>query len=255
MPARRTNEPGFADDVGLCAAGSREAGIHPVHYRDNTKAIAEIGKLPATAETPPNIFSPNWPGLRLSGGPAATAGPRTRKEDAAMTTLRRVGARHALGWRPAVAAVACAALAGCGQAAASHTGATGTTVCADAAHVDRLAISRASVNPGHFTFPAQITISSPRQAQAVAHALCALPVMPSGVINCPADVGISYRLRFAAGGRRLPPVTVEATGCQQVHGLGRVRWIERSPAFWGVLGTAAGIHPASYQTFRGTIAS
>ncbi len=172
-----------------------------------------------------------------------------------MTTLRRVGAGHALGGLPVVAALACATLAGCGQAAASHTGAAGTTVCADAAHVDRLAISRTSANPGRFTFPAEITISSLRQAQAVARALCALPAMPSGAINCPADVVISYRLRFAAGGRQLPPVTVQATGCQQVHGLGRVRWIARSPAFWGVLGQAAGIRPASYLTFRGTITS
>ena len=160
-----------------------------------------------------------------------------------------------LGGLPAVAALACATLAGCGQAAASHTSAAGTTVCAEAAHVDRLAISRTSANPGHFTFPAEVTVSTPRQARAVARALCALPAMPSGAINCPADLGISYGLRFAAGGRRLPPVTVQATGCQQVHGLGRVRWTAHSPAFWGVLGTAAGIHPASYQTFRGTIAS
>jgi len=172
-----------------------------------------------------------------------------------MATLRRVGSGHALGWLPAVVALACAALAGCGQAAASHTAAAGTTVCADAAHVDRLAISRTSTNPGHFTFPARVTVSAPRQARAVAHALCALPTMPSGTISCPADLGISYGLRFAAGGHRLPPVTVQATGCQRVSGLGRTRWTARSPAFWGVLGAAAGIHPASYQTFRGTIAS
>jgi len=172
-----------------------------------------------------------------------------------MTTLRRVGPGHTLGWLPAVAVLACAALAGCGQAAASHTAAAGTTVCADAAHVDHLAISRTSASPGHFTFPAHVTVSAPRQARAVARALCALPAMPSGAITCPADVALSYRLSFAAGGRRLPPVTVQATGCQQVHGLGRIRWIARSPAFWGVLGQAAGIRPASYQSFRGTIAS
>jgi hypothetical protein len=172
-----------------------------------------------------------------------------------MAMLRRAGSGQALGWLPVVAALACATLAGCGQAAASHTAATGTTVCAEAGHVDHLAISRASVNPGRFTFPAEITVSSPRQAQAVARALCALPVMPSGAINCPADVGISYRLRFAAGGRRLPPVKVQATGCQQVSGLGQTRWIARSPAFWAVLAQAAGVRPARYLTFRGTIGS
>jgi hypothetical protein len=44
------------------------------------------------------------------------------------------------------------------------------------------------------------------------------------------------------------PVTVDATGCQQVTGLGPVRWIARSPAFWSVLATAAGI-PADQATF------
>jgi hypothetical protein len=177
-----------------------------------------------------------------------------------MATLRRAGSGHPLRWLPAAATLASATLAGCGQAAASHAGATntpaaGTTVCAEAAHVDNLAISRTSASPGHFTFPAELTVSGTRPAQAVVRALCALPAMPSGAINCPADLGISYRLRFAAGGRQLPPVTVKATGCQQVYGLGRVRWIAHSPAFWGVLGQAAGVHPASYQTFRGTIAS
>jgi hypothetical protein len=172
-----------------------------------------------------------------------------------MVTLRRIGSGHALGWLPAVAALACATLAGCGQAAASHTAGAGATVCADAAHVDRLTISRTSMNPGRFAFPAEITITAPRQAQAVARALCALPAMPSGAISCPADLGISYRLHFAADGRRFPPVTVQATGCQQVHGLGRARWTVRSPAFWAVLGSAAGIRHASYRTFQGTIAS
>jgi putative hydrolase of the HAD superfamily len=38
----------FLDDVGLCVAGAREAGIHAVHYRDNAQAIAEIERLLAT---------------------------------------------------------------------------------------------------------------------------------------------------------------------------------------------------------------
>src|SRR6266516_1898016 len=45
----RPGETGFVDDVDLCVAGAREAGIHAVHYRDNTQAIAEIEKLLATA--------------------------------------------------------------------------------------------------------------------------------------------------------------------------------------------------------------
>jgi len=45
----RPEETVFVDDVDLCVAGAREAGIHAVHYRDNTQAIAEIEKLLATA--------------------------------------------------------------------------------------------------------------------------------------------------------------------------------------------------------------
>lgn len=38
----------FLDDVGLCVAAAREAGIHAVHYQDNAQAIAEIETLLAT---------------------------------------------------------------------------------------------------------------------------------------------------------------------------------------------------------------
>jgi epoxide hydrolase-like predicted phosphatase len=38
----------FVDDVGLCVAGAREAGLHAVHYQDNSHAIAEIETLLAT---------------------------------------------------------------------------------------------------------------------------------------------------------------------------------------------------------------
>jgi len=47
-------------------------------------------------------------------------------------------------------------------------------------------------------------------------------------------------------------VTVDATGCQQVTGLGPVRWTALSPAFWSVLAIAAGIAPADQEPFRGT---
>ncbi len=74
-------------------------------------------------------------------------------------------------------------------------------------------------------------------------------------MSCPADLGISYVLSFTASDSKLAPVTVVATGCQQVSGLGPARWIARSPAFWRVLAIAAGIAPADWATFGGTIAS
>ncbi len=41
----RPEEMVFLDDVDMNVAGAREAGIHAVHYRDNTQAIEEIEKL------------------------------------------------------------------------------------------------------------------------------------------------------------------------------------------------------------------
>ena len=98
----------------------------------------------------------------------------------------------------------------------------------------------------------QVTVTGAHQAQAVAQALCTLPAMPTGTFSCPMDWGINYRLIFTAGDSKLAPVTVDATGCQQVTGLGPVRWTALSPAFWNVLATAAGIGPADQATFGGT---
>ena len=62
--------------------------------------------------------------------------------------------------------------------------------------------------------------------------------MPHGVFACPADFGISYRLEFAAAGRRLAVVTVDPGGCERVVGAGPVRWTEQSDGFWTVLDRA-----------------
>ena len=35
----------FLDDVDVCVAGARDAGIHAVRYQDNAQAIAEIEKI------------------------------------------------------------------------------------------------------------------------------------------------------------------------------------------------------------------
>jgi len=101
-------------------------------------------------------------------------------------------------------------------------------------------------------FPDQITVASPASARAVARALCALPPMPRGVFHCPALLtGTTYQLRFTAGGRRLPPVTIEATGCEVVIGVGQTRWVTTSPGFWRVLGTAAHLRPPGRSAFSG----
>ena len=172
-----------------------------------------------------------------------------------MSAARRTGPRRALAPLPVVAALACAALTGCGSTVAAKDVPAGMTVCAHAGDVDRLTIGRVNFFPQnhvYFSFPAQVTVTGVHRSQVVAQELCTLPAMPAGAISCPMDWGINYRLIFTAGDTKLAPVTIDATGCQQVTGLGPVRWIVLSPAFWSVLATAAGIGPADQMTFGGT---
>jgi hypothetical protein len=172
-----------------------------------------------------------------------------------MGAARRTGPGRARALLPVVAALACAVLTGCGSTAAAKDAPAGMTVCAHAGDVDRLTIGRVNFFPRnhvHFTFPAHVAVTGAHRSQAVARALCTLPTMPAGPFSCPMDWGINYRLTFTVGDSKLAPVTVDATGCQQVTGLGPLRWTARSPAFWSVLATSAGIAPADQTPFRGT---
>jgi hypothetical protein len=142
-------------------------------------------------------------------------------------------------------------------AGATGPGSTGTpggaALCSDQAAVTRLVVSRVSALPQnhlHFAFPAAITVASPGRARAVAAAVCGLPPMPRVVMNCPADLGVSYRLSFAAGSTTFPVVTASAGGCSGVAGAGPVRSTDRSPGFWAALARAMGISPAA--ALRGT---
>src|SRR5262252_7531915 len=97
-----------------------------------------------------------------------------RQEGRTMAGHWQAGARPPRGWLPAVAALACIVLAGCGHAAASATSnGAGTATCTNAAHIDRLTIDRLNLLHQNFRFvaPAQITVTDARQAQTVARAL------------------------------------------------------------------------------------
>jgi hypothetical protein len=169
---------------------------------------------------------------------------------------------------PLAAALTCAALAACGSHAtgqdASITATPAATVsggsglCANTQSVQRLSIRRINSLPQnheHFTFPAHVNVGDPGKARAVAQAACKLPPMPPGGFSCPADWGITYTLNFMLGGKKFPAVTIDATDCQEVKGLGRTRWVARTPAFWSVLGQAMGIPHASNAAFRGSLRS
>lgn len=161
------------------------------------------------------------------------------------------------------------ALAACGSVAAGSSGAAGSaasptavsaaqgTLCADQGSVNHLVVTRKGivthVQAQRFAFPAVVTVTSPAQAQAVAKAICALPPGPTGITNCPADLGISYQLRFAADGRHFGVVTVASTGCEMVSGAGKVRTISTTPGFWVVLGKAMRLQgPVAQKAFAGT---
>ena len=83
--------------------------------------------------------------------------------------------------------------------------------------------------------PRGITIGEPGPVRGLASALCGLPAMPRGQVNCPAQFRGSLRLAFAAGRRSFPPVTVQVSGCRVVTGLGPSRTAS-SGAFWRILG-------------------
>jgi hypothetical protein len=100
-------------------------------------------------------------------------------------------------------------------------------LCADAAHLDRMVVSLgAGFMQGHVreAQPVGVTIADPARVQAVAAALCGLPVMASTHLACPYIRGGAYRLTFSDGGRMFPPVMVQIAGCHRlVTGLGPAR--------------------------------
>ncbi len=100
--------------------------------------------------------------------------------------------------------------------------------------------------------PARVTIASPAAARSVARAICALPATPHGtVMNCPADLGVSYRLSFAAGRAGFQVVTISVGGCGQVTGAGPAR--QATPAaFWTGLARAMGDPHPGRSALQGT---
>jgi hypothetical protein len=125
-------------------------------------------------------------------------------------------------------------------------------LCRDAGTVTSLRIVRAPgprVPQEQAAVPGMVIVTSPAHARAVARALCGLPAMPHGLISCPAMFpGTNYQLTFTTDGQALPPVTIEATGCATVTGVGPVRQAT-SAAFWRVLAVAAGVSPPDQGTF------
>ena len=173
------------------------------------------------------------------------------------------------------AALGAIVLAGCGSISASSTGAataaspkassspsvspsaaaTQAALCQHTATVTGLVITRnhvMRVPQLQVGFPNQVIVATPARARAAARALCGLPSLPRGVFHCPnLTVGSTYLLRFTADGRQLPAVSIEATGCEVVTGVGPARWAAKSPGFWRALATVANVSPPGRTAFTG----
>ena len=173
----------------------------------------------------------------------------------------------------ALAAATAAGVAACGSGstpAASHPAApsspassgglaaNGSALCGAATQVDSLTVQRSDALPGNharFAFPATEQVDNASQAQSVAQSLCALKPVAHMQPACPADFGVSYQLTFAAGPHTFTPVTLNAAGCEMVHGLGEVRRVTASDIVWRRLGIAIGIPQPDQASFAGTSAT
>jgi hypothetical protein len=171
--------------------------------------------------------------------------------------IRQLGAAS----RAALATAACGAfitLAACGsqvtvaQSASTHSpgaaptpgGGTvaGVALCRDIPHLTSVVVTHTmafrAFQKGSIQ-PRGITSVEPGQVRDLATALCELPKMPPGPVTCPTEFGSSVRFGFAAGGHPFPPVTVQASGCRIVTGLGPAR-TARSATFWTSLSEDSG---------------
>ena len=121
-----------------------------------------------------------------------------------------------------LAATTCWPLAG-GPASAATT--TPVPVCQVVSKVTSLVVSRAvASNPTTFSFPRRTVVDSAKAARS---------------------------LGFVAADHDVTKLTLDPTGCEVVHGLSGIRWIEQSPKFWRVLGAAMGLASPSQATFAG----
>ncbi len=104
-----------------------------------------------------------------------------------------------------------------------------------------------------------VTVPDPAAAD-VASAILALPTMPPGTYNCPADFGVSYFLVFTGGdpnggGETVMLANLDPAGCQQ----GQISsdgqnvyhfWTATSPDFWSRLAADLGVPEANIYPYQ-----
>jgi len=94
----------------------------------------------------------------------------------------------------------------------------------------------------HFP-PFDRTSTSATKAQQLYNALLALPVMPAGTYNCPADFGNVYHLMFYDDSARLvATATVKPDGCETATlPDGSKRWAATDHSFWPTFAAAMNV--------------
>jgi hypothetical protein len=131
------------------------------------------------------------------------------------------------------------------------------SLCTVANKVTTLTVHRGTfMNPTTFSFPSVVFVGNAASARSVAKAICAIPpdMRTGGVIACPADFGLTYRLLFTFPKHTVTPITLRVTGCGGVDGTGTKGWIHLTPNLLRVLGNAMQLRLATEATFRGKMA-
>lgn len=127
-------------------------------------------------------------------------------------------------------------------------------LCANPATVTTLRVMRIpSLGQMSGTKPLQrqvpgIVVGDPGRARQLALVICSLPMMPHPAWQCPIVTGGGYWLEFMSGREQFRPVMIQASGCEQVIGIGGgTRWLARTPGFWITLAQLTGIQAPAHS--------
>jgi hypothetical protein len=77
-----------------------------------------------------------------------------------------------------------------------------------------LHVTRNEELSGYDFAPLDVTVRDVNAIQHLYQAAYALPKPPSGTINCPNDIGLTYHLEFFEGDTSVQQMDLDATGCQ-----------------------------------------
>ena len=152
-------------------------------------------------------------------------------------------------------ALTCALAGGCGESNPSVQ----DSLRADLTRVSAVSFSATTTLPSNPPPDVQVTVAGPA-AVDVAQAILALPAMPPGVYNCPADFGVSYFLVFTGGnatgaGETVMFADLTPSGCQNgdISSDGRSVdhfWTATSPDFWSRLAGDLGVPETDIYPYR-----